>query len=132
MALHPSRGYPLKFRKNKRSVNTMTKKTEVLSIRLNKEDKDYIGKYLNRESIEGMIGQIKRKEIEVRSKGVVFPGVDTNSPSVNTSEVSVNTNDCEGCPYITELDMSKFDEVCDFKGLDKQKALDRCVQMLWR
>ena len=42
-------------------------------------------------------------------------------------------NECDGCPYMENaLDMSKFDEVCEFKGLDRQKALDKCVQMLWR
>ena len=42
-------------------------------------------------------------------------------------------NDCDGCPYMENtLDTSKFDEVCEFKGLDRQKALDRCVQMMWR
>ena len=110
----------------------MTNKTIPLSIRLNKEDKEYISKYLTRESIEGIIGQIKGGEIGISSKGVVFLGVDTDSESVNTFNIGVNTNDCEGCPYITDLDMSKFDEVCDFKGLDRQKALDKCVQMLWR
>ena len=41
-------------------------------------------------------------------------------------------SDCDGCPYVDDLDMGKFNEVCEFKNLDRQKALDRCVSMLWR
>lgn len=46
----------------------------------------------------------------------------------------VDTADyCKGCEYMENaLDMSKFNEVCEYKGLDRQKALDRCAQMLWR
>ena len=102
----------------------MTENTKTLSIRLSVQDKEYISKYLNRESVESIVRQIKRGEIELTRKGVVIKGVNTASESVNT--------DCENCPYINDLDMSKFDEVCDFKGIDRQKALDRCVQMLWR
>ena len=104
--------------------------TKVLSIRLNSEDKDYISKYLNRESAEAIIRQIKKGEIEITRKGVVNKGVYTESQSVNTS---VNTPDCENCEYaFNALDMTGFDEVCEFKGIDRQKALDKCVQMLWR
>lgn len=46
----------------------------------------------------------------------------------------VDTTDyCKGCEYMENaLDMSKFNEVCEYKGLDRQKTLDRCAQMLWR
>lgn len=127
----------------------MTDQTKVLSIRLETRDKEELGKYLNRESAEGMLRQIKRREIALTRKGVEFKGVDTKSKSVdtavervskrnaaidsvNTTSESVNTNDCENCPYINDLNMEKFDEVCEYKGLDRQKALDKCAQMLWR
>ena len=110
----------------------MTEITKVLSIRLNSEDKEYISKYLNRESAEALLRQIKKGEIELTSKGAVFKGVNTKSESVNTNSKSVNTVDCENCEFaFNALDMSGFDEVCDFKGIDRQKALDKCVQMLW-
>lgn len=112
----------------------MTEKTVILGIRLNKGDKEKLSKYITRESLESILRQIERGEIEIRSKGVVIPSVNTNSESVNTSTKSVNTEDyCKGCEYMENaLDMSKFNEVCEFKGLDRQKALDRCAQMLWR
>ena len=103
----------------------MTEQTKTLGIRLNNEDKDFLAKYLNRESAESLIRQIKRGEIDLTLKGVEFM-------RVNTEVESVNTNDCDNCPYMNDLDMSKFDEVCEYKGIDRQKALDRCAQMLWR
>lgn len=103
----------------------MTERTKTLSIRLNTEDKEYLGKYLNRESAEAILRQIKRGEIELNRKGVVIKGVNTKSESVNTPN-------CNECPYVNTLNMEGFDEVCECKGIDKQKALDRCVQMLWR
>lgn len=33
---------------------------------------------------------------------------------------------------ISNLKLSGFEEVCDFKHIDQQKALDKCVQMLWK
>ena len=102
----------------------MTENTKTLSIRLNNEDKEKIQKYLTRGNVEAMLRQIKRGEIDITSKGVVFKGVNTKSESVNT--------DCDNCPYVSDLNMESFDEVCEYKGLDRQKALDRCVQMLWR
>ena len=102
----------------------MTELTKVLSIRLSAEDKEEISKYLNRESAEALLRQIKRGEIVITRKGIEFKGV-------NTISESVNTNDCDNCPYMNDLDMSKFDEVCEYKGIDRQKALDRCAQMLW-
>lgn len=112
-----------------RSVNTMTERTKTLSIRLNTEDKDAISKYLNRGSVEAILRQIKRGEISITSKGVVIERVNTISESVNTS---VDTADCENCPYANDLDMTEFDDVCKLRGIDRQKALDKCVQMLWR
>ena len=104
----------------------MTEVTKVLSIRLNTEDKGYIAKYLTRECVESMIRQIKRGEVALSSKGVAIE-------RVNTQSESVNTPDCENCEYaFNALDMTGFDEVCEFKGIDRQKALDKCVQMLWR
>lgn len=96
----------------------MTEKTATLSIRLKKEDKEKIAKRLTRRGIESIIAQIERGEIEITDEGV----------SVNTIG-----DYCKGCEYMENaLDMSKFNEVCEFKGLDRQKALDKCVQMLWR
>ena len=104
----------------------MTERTKVLAIRLENEDKDYIAKLLSRECVEGMIRQIKRGEISLTPKGVAIERVYTISENVNTL-------DCENCEYaFNALDMSGFDEVCEFKGIDRQKALDKCVQMLWR
>ena len=124
----------------------MTELTKTLSIRLMAQDKDYIAKYLNRECVEALIRQIKRGEIELSRKGVVIKGVNTKSNSVNTDIESVlekiktespiipdvNTPNCDECPYVNTLNMSAFDEVCEYKGIDRQKALDKCVQMLWR
>ena len=101
----------------------MTEATKTLSIRVNTEDKDAISKFINRESVEAMLRQIKRGEISITRKGVEIKGVNTISESVNT---------CEDCPFANELNMEAFDEVCEYKGLDRQKALDKCVQMLWR
>lgn len=103
----------------------MTENTKVLSIRLENRDKEELGKYLNRESAEALLRQIKRGEIELNRKGVVIERVNTKSESVNTSN-------CEECPYAKDLNMEGFEEVCEYKGLDRQKALDKCVQMLWR
>jgi len=102
----------------------MTENTKTLGIRLNIKDKEELSKYLNRESAEALLRQIKRGEITLTRKGVVMERVNTISESVNT---------CENCPYMNnELNMEKFDEVCRCKGIDRQKALDKCVSMLWR
>lgn len=101
----------------------MTENTKTLSIRLEIKDKEELGKYLNRESAEAILKQIRKKEVVLTKKGVEFIGVDTISESVNT---------CEDCPYMNDLNMSGFEEVCDYKGIDRQKALDKCVTMLWR
>lgn len=103
----------------------MTESTKVLGIRLENRDKEELQKYLNRESAEALLRQIKSGEIDLTVKGVVFKRVNTISENVNTS-------DCENCPYAKDLNMEGFDEVCEYRGIDRQKALDRCVQMLWR
>ena len=103
----------------------MTENTKTLSIRLSNEDKAELQKYLNRESAEAILRQIKRGEITLTRKGVVIE-------RVNTISESVNTPNCDECPYMNDLDLSKFDEVCEHKGIDRQKALNKCVQMLWR
>jgi len=108
----------------------MTENTKTLGIRLEIKDKEKLQKHLNRESAEALLRQIERGEIELTKKGVVFTSVNTIPKSVNTEEESVNT--CEDCPYMNDLNMSGFDEVCEYKGIDRQKALDKCVQMLWR
>ena len=68
------------------SVNTMTENSKVLSIRLNNADKEELSKYLNRESAEKILQQIKRGEITINRKGVEIKGVNTKSESVNTDE----------------------------------------------
>jgi len=108
----------------------MTEATKTLSIRLELKDLEELKKHLNRESAEALLRQIRRGEIELTRKGAVFKRVNTIPESVNTLEKSVNT--CEDCPYMNDLNMSGFDEVCEYKGIDRQKALDKCVQMLWR
>jgi len=129
----------------------MTENTKVLSIRLENRDKEELSKYLNRESAESLLRQIQRGEIVLTRKGVELKGVYTTSKSVNTDIeavlekikaespviTGVNTNlesvnTCEDCPYMNDLNMDGFNEVCEYKGIDKQKALDKCVQMLWR
>ena len=110
----------------------MTDKTASFSVRVPLAVKEIMSRELTRQCFEGLAGQIERGEIELSSEGVVIPSVNTNIESVNTSPVGVNTSDCDNCPYMDELDLSKFNEVCEFKGIDRQKAIDKCVQMLWR
>lgn len=119
--------------------------TKILGIRLKSEDKERLSRYLTRESAESLLRQIDSGEVELTPEGVVIKGVNTTSEGVNSTieRISgykeaenpviegVNT-DCENCPYMNDLNMSAFDEVCEFKGIDRQKALDKCVQMLWR
>lgn len=64
----------------------MTELTKTLSIRLSNEDKDFLSKYLNRESAEAMLKQIRRGEITLTRKGVVIERVNTISESVNTPD----------------------------------------------
>lgn len=101
----------------------MTQKTATLGIRLEINEKEQLAEYITRKSLMSILEQINKGEIRITDKGVDFIGVNTISESVNT---------CEDCPYMDDLDLAKFNEVCDFKNLDRQKALDRCVQMLWR
>ena len=97
----------------------------MLGIRLETRDKEELQKYLTRECAESLLRQIKQGEIVLSPKGVEFM-------RVNKISESVNTLNCEECPYMNDLNMEAFDEVCEYKGIDRQKALDRCVQMLWR
>lgn len=55
----------------------MTERTTVLGIRLEREDKEELQKYLTRECAESMLRQIRRGEISLTPKGVVF--TDKNS-----------------------------------------------------
>jgi len=126
----------------------MTDKTKSFSIRVNTRDKEVLSKYLTRKSVESLLRQIEDGEIEITDEGVKIIGnnsVNTTSKSVNTTIERISENkesenpviegvntDCENCPYMSDLNMNGFDEVCEFKGIDRQKALDKCVQMLWR
>lgn len=64
----------------------MTEMTKVLGIRLNTKDKEELSKYLNRESAEALLRQIRRGEITLTRKGVVIERVNTISESVNTDK----------------------------------------------
>jgi len=91
----------------------MTELTKTLSIRLSNEDKEYLAKYLNRESAESLIRQIKKGEIVLTRKGVVIGRVNTKSESVNTNDKSVNTdNDGE---WVREMAHNLNIPVRDFK-----------------
>lgn len=68
--------------------------------------------------------KIKAGEIDLTDDGVEVKCL---------SQEPMGIPDCTGCEYLeNSLDMSKFNEVCEYKGLDRQKAIDRCAQMLWR
>jgi hypothetical protein len=64
----------------------MTNKTKTLSIRLNTEDKERLSSIITRKSLESILGQIERGEIEITAEGVVIKRVNTISDSVNTYE----------------------------------------------
>lgn len=64
----------------------MTENTKTLSIRLSNKDKEDMSKYLNRESAEALLRQIRRGEITLTQKGVVIERVNTMSESVNTDK----------------------------------------------
>ena len=63
----------------------MTESTKILSIRLSKEDKAELSKYITRESLEAILRQIKRGEISINRKGVVIERVNTREQPVNTT-----------------------------------------------
>lgn len=98
---------------SEKGVNTMTDKTVTFSVRVPKEIKDDLT-FLNRKTLENISRQIKSGEIRVSDNGVEVLGTS-----------------CDGCPYLG-VNLDKLYEVCEMKNLDPQKALDRCVQMLWR
>ena len=67
----------------------MTNKTETFGIRLNTEDKRKLSAYITRKSLESILGQIERGEIEITDEGVTIPEnmrVNTVSENVNTYE----------------------------------------------
>ena len=74
----------------------------------------------------------KTKVIAVRVPTEVYEKLRNNNLRQRLTDIANGVSDCEGCPYIDDLDLGKFNEVCEFKDLDRQKALDRCVSMLWR
>ena len=109
----------------------MTDKTVVYTARVPKKVMEIIGDIEKRKVLEGVARLISEGFVGVKDGEIV---ANTSEPSVDTFPVSVDTEDyCKGCEYMENaLDMSKFNEVCEYKGLDRQKALDRCAQMLWR
>lgn len=101
----------------------MTDKTGIYSARVPKEVIEILGGVDKRKVLETLAEWVVEGDIAIKDGQLVI------NASVDTEPI----NDCDGCPYMKNtLDMSKFDEVCEFKGLDRQKALDKCVQMLWR
>jgi hypothetical protein len=93
----------------------MTDKTGIYSARVPKE------------VIEGLKGLDRRQAIEGLARLL-----SNGSVVVRNGRLEVEAN-CNGCPYVeNDLNMDKFDEVCGIKGIDRQKALDMCVQMMWR
>lgn len=100
-----------------------SKDTKIVSARIPKDIEFSVSVSQILKDVHGLLAQgvLKVEDGEIVS-------VDTNiAESVDTFDY------CKGCEYMENaLDMSKFNEVCEFKDLDKQKALDRCAQMLWR
>lgn len=86
----------------------MTEKTTVLGIRLNTEDKDYLSKYLNRESAESLIRQIKRGEIALTPKGVAIERVNKISESVNNLEDDPDGEWVREMAHILNMDIRSF------------------------
>lgn len=74
----------------------------------------------------------KTKVLSVRIPTDVYTKLKDIDLRQRLTDIANGVSDCDGCPYIDDLDMGKFNEVCEFKNLDRQKALDRCVSMLWR
>lgn len=113
----------------------MTEKTAVMTVRVPIEVKEVLEGIDRRKMLETLTkwlieGDVEKKDGQLAINRSVY----TKEESVYTETKSVYTEDyCNGCPYIENaLDMSKFDEVCEYKGYERQKALDKCVQMLWR
>lgn len=86
----------------------MTEKTTVLGIRLNNEDKEYLSKYLNRESAEAILRQIKRGEITLTSKGVVIERVNKISETVNTFESDADVEWVREMAHSLNIDVRTF------------------------
>lgn len=98
----------------------MTKKTEILGIRLNTEDKKKIAAYITRKSLESILGQIERGEIEITEKGVTIPTIER----VNTISENVNTyeyDDPDG-EWVREIAHNLNMSVKDFKRRIEQSA----------
>lgn len=106
-----------------------SKDTKIVSARIPKDIDFSVSVSQILKDVHGLLAQGVLKVEDGKISVDTFPvSVDTNiTESVDTFDY------CKGCEYMENaLDMSKFNEVCEFKDLDKQKALDRCAQMLWR
>lgn len=86
----------------------MTEMTKTLSIRLSVEDKAVLSKYLNRESAEAILRQIKRGEITLTPKGVVIERVNTQSESVNTLDCDADGEWVREMAHILNMDVKTF------------------------
>ena len=86
----------------------MTEKTTILGIRLNVEDKKELSKYITRESLEHILGQIKRGEISITSKGVVIERVNKISESVNNLEYDPDGEWVREMAHVLNMDVRSF------------------------
>lgn len=86
----------------------MTEKTTILGIRLNVEDKKELSKYITRESLEHILGQIKRGEISITSKGVAIERVNKFSESVNSFEYDPDGEWVREMAHVLNMDTKSF------------------------
>lgn len=93
----------------------MTDKTVTFGVRVPIETKKKLTGVFTRKALENITRQIDSGEITVSDDGIDVP------------EIS-----CDTCPYMNDLNLDGLYEVSKFKNIDPQKALDRCVQVLWR
>lgn len=86
----------------------MTEKTTILGIRLNVEDKKELSKYITRESLEHILGQIKRGEISITPKGVAIERVNKISESVNGFEYDPDGEWVREMAHVLNMDVRAF------------------------
>ena len=118
----------------------MTELTKTLSIRLSNEDKEELSKYLNRESAEAILKQIKRGEITLTRKGVAIERVNTKSQGVNTtSELVPNTNAAIDSVNTTSESVNTYDpdgewvrEMAHVLNIDVRNFKKRIEQSIYR
>jgi len=87
----------------------LTEKTLVMGARVPLKTKLALSDLDLRKFLENVAAQRELGVIEIEDNEIVVP--ETFEPDIN---------------------MDRFYEVCHEKNIDPQKALDKCVQMLWR